>query len=151
MTALLAALLTRRKPINHRLITQRAVRIRIPRILAAIRTRHHLLGSILRTTTPRRGAEVARQVARLKDDAWTAALWLAFLADAVGAARVLAVALGEGDLGRVAIPGAVAETVVFEAAAGGAETGGEVVAQGLAARGVVFGLVGDFAFDADGL
>ena len=86
----------------------------------------------------------------MKDDARTAALWLAFLADPVCAAGVLGVALGEGHLGGIAVPGAGAETVVFEAAAGGTETG-EVVAEGLAARGGVFGLVGDLAFDADGL
>ena len=146
----LAALFTRRKPILHRVIGKRAVLIRIPRILAAIRTSHDLLRAVLGAAAARRDAEIARQVAGLKDDARTAALRLAFLADAEGARGVLGVTLRERDLGRVAVPGAFTEAVVLEAAAGGPETG-EVIAEWLAAVGVIFGLVGDHAFDADGL
>ena len=67
---------------------------------------------------------------------------------AVGAGGVLGVTEAEGDLGGAAIPGALGETVVLEAAAGRAAAV-EVLLQGSAAAGVVLRLVRHFAFDAD--
>lgn len=99
---------------------------------------------------PCRDTEVTRQIARLEDDPRTAALRLTLLTHSECATGVLGVAHSEGHLRSVAVVGALAETVVLEATAGGAETV-EVVGKGFAAAGVVFGLVGDLAFDADGL
>lgn len=146
----LAALGARRKLII-RLIIKRAIRVRVAAIQTSPRTRHILLRSILRTTTARRNTEITRQIAWLKHDPRTAALRLALLAYAERAARVARVADVEGHLGGVAVPGAFAEPVVLEPAAGGAGFVDEVLVQGFAAAGVVFGLVRDLAFHADGL
>jgi hypothetical protein len=144
----LTAFDARRKSIIPRLIPERAVRIRIARIHTPKRTSHDFLRPILLTATPSRNAEVARQIARLEDNPWTAALRLAFLTYSERATRVLGVADVEGDLSSGAIPGAVAETVVLEPAAGRAEPV-KIVLEWLAAVGVIFGLVGDLAFDTD--
>ncbi len=144
----LTALPTRSERISHCLIVQGAVAIWIPCIRASKWTRHNLLRSILGAAAASRNAEVTGQVAGLEHDPRTAALRLALLTGTESTARVLDVAEVERNLGGTAVVGTVAETMVLEATAGGAEAV-EVVCQGVAPAGVVFGLVGDLAFDAD--
>ena len=141
---------TTRTPTIIRLIRQRAISVRITPLVTPPRAGDILLGPILGAAATGGDAKVTRQVAGLEDDARAAALRLTLVARPEGAGGVLGVAEFEGHLGGAAVPRAFAEAVVFEAAAGGAQAG-EVVAEGRAGAGGVFRLVGESAFDADGL
>jgi hypothetical protein len=137
-------------PIKIRLVVQRAIGIRIPRIPTPPRTGHTLLRPILLATPPGRNTKVTRQISGLEHDPRTTALRSASFADAEGAAGVLGVTEVEGHLCGIAVPRALAEPVVLEAAARGAEVV-KVGLEGFAAAWVVFRLARQLAFDADGL
>ncbi len=139
-----------RRKQSIRLIIQRAEGIRIAAVHTPPGTGDVLLRSVLGAAAASGDAEVARQRARLEDDARTAALGFASLAYAEGAPGVARVADVEGHLGGVAVPGALAEAVVLEAAARGPGAVHEVRVQRFAAASVVFWLVRHLALDADG-